>query len=158
MTDRRDFIRTLSAAALGVGLQPRAPSPYPRAPSRKLDRIGLQLYTVRHEMEKDVAGTIAKVAAAGYQEVEFAGYSGKAPADVKAMLDHHGLTAPSAHIQSLAPDQWRASLDAAKTIGHQYVVVPFIPAEQRKTLDGFKRVAQEFNRDRKSTRLNSSHR
>src|SRR5437773_2015729 len=146
MTDRRDFIRTLSAAAMGVGLQPLAPSPYPRAPSRKLDRIGLQLYTVRHEMEKDVAGTIAKVAAAGYQEVEFAGYFGKAPAEVKAMLDHHGLTAPSAHLQSLAPDQWRASLDAAKTIGHQYVVMPFIPAEQRKTLDDFKRIAQDFNR------------
>src|SRR5213595_4303489 len=62
------------------------------------------------------------------------------------MLDHHGLTAPSAHRQSLAPDQWRASLDAAKTIGHQYVVMPFIPAEQRKTMDGFKRVAQDFNR------------
>src|SRR5438094_1690898 len=147
MTDRRDFIRTLSATALGVGLQPLAPSPYPRAPSRKLDRIGLQLYTVRHELEKDFVATIAKVAAAGYQEVEFAGYfGGKSPADVKALLDHHGLTAPSAHIPSLAPDQWRASLEAAKTIGHQYVVVPWIPAETRKTLDGFKRVAQDFNR------------
>src|SRR5207245_7022577 len=64
----------------------------------------------------------------------------------KALLDHHGLTAPSAHIRSLAPEQWRASLDAAKTIGHQYVVVPCTPAEAGKTLDGFKRVAQDFNR------------
>ncbi len=143
---RRDFVQTLGAAAMGQVLQPRTPSLYPRAPIRKLDRIGLQLYTVRHEMEKDVDATIAKVAAAGYQEVEFAGYFGKSPADVKALLDHHGLTAPSAHMPSLAPDQWRASLDAAKAIGHHYVVVPFIPAEARKTLDGFKRVAQDFNR------------
>src|SRR5439155_25206831 len=144
---RRDFVQTLGAAAMGQVLQPRTPSLYPRAPIRKLDRIGLQLYTVRHELEKDFAATIAKVAAAGYQEVEFAGYfGGTSPADVKALLDHHGLTAPSAHIPSLAPDQWRASLEAAKTIGHHYVVVPFIPAEARKTLDGFKRVAQDFNR------------
>ena len=146
MTSRRDFTKTLSAAAVGYVFPPRVPSAWPLAPSRKLERIGLQLYTVRHEMEKDFAGTIAKVAAAGYQEVEFADYFGKAPADVKALLDHHGLTAPSAHIRSLAPEQWRASLDAAKTIGHQYVVVPFIPAEARKTLDGFKQVAQDFNR------------
>src|SRR5256885_14691163 len=109
MTDRRDFIRTLSAAAMGVGLQPLAPSPYPRAPSRKLDRIGLQLYTVRHEMEKDFAGTIAKVAAAGYQEVEFAGnFGGKAPAGGKAMLEPHGLTGPAGRIPSLSPPHRRA--------------------------------------------------
>src|SRR5438309_4827381 len=146
MTSRRDFTKTLGAAAMGFAVRPLATSPQPLALTRKLDRVGLQLYTVRHEMEKDVAATIAKVAAAGYQEVEFAGYFGKSPADVKALLDHHGLTAPSAHIPSLAPDQWRASLDAAKAIGHQYVVVPWIPAEARKTLDGFKRVAQDFNR------------
>src|SRR5437879_13202244 len=131
MTSRRDFTKTLGAAAVGYVFRPLTPSPQPLALTRKLDRIGLQLYTVRHEMEKDFAGTIAKVAAAGYQEVEFADYFGKAPADVKALLDHHGLTAPSAHIRSLAPEQWRASLDAAKTIGHQYVVVPFRSEERR---------------------------
>src|SRR5256885_4420329 len=115
---RRDFVQTLGAAAMGQVLHPRPPSLYPRAPIRKLDRIGLQLYTVRHEMEKDVDATIAKVAAAGYQEVEFAGYFGKSPADVKALLDHHGLTAPSAHIPSLAPDQWRAA-DVTRTANAQ---------------------------------------
>ena len=110
MMERRDFVRTLGAAALGPVLQPRAPSPYPRAPLRKLDRIGLQLYTVRHEMQKDVEGTIARVAAIGYREVEFAGYFGKSPRDVRALLDHHGLSAPSSHV-SLVPDQWRAALE-----------------------------------------------
>src|SRR6266581_8995170 len=107
MMERRDFVRTLGAAALGQVLQPRAPSPQPLAPRRKLDRIGLQLYTVRHQMEKDVEGTIARVAATGYREVEFAGYFGKSPRDVRALLDHHGLSSPSSHV-SLAPDQWRA--------------------------------------------------
>src|SRR2546429_237371 len=108
MTSRRDFAKTLSAAALGYALRPLAPSPQPLAPGRKLDRIGLQLYTVRHQMEKDIEGTIARVAATGYREVEFAGYFGKSPRDVRALLDHHGLSSPSSHV-SLAPDQWRAA-------------------------------------------------
>src|SRR5207249_253605 len=146
MTDRRDFIKALGAAAVGPTLWPLAPSPYHRAPSRKLDRVGLQLYTVRQAMEHDMEGTLAKVAEAGYGEVEFAGYFGHTPKEVRAMLEHHGLAAPSAHMASLAPDEWTASLDVAKAIGHEYIVVPWIPAEARKTLDGFKRVAQDFNR------------
>src|SRR2546427_7663096 len=62
MTDRRDFIKALGAAALAPALQPLAPSLHSRASLRKLDRIGLQLYTVRHAMEKDVEDTIARVA------------------------------------------------------------------------------------------------
>src|SRR2546427_1173044 len=79
MTSRRDFAKTLSAAALGYVLHPLTPSPRALAPRRKLDRIGLQLYTVRHQMEKDFEGTIARVAATGYREVEFAGYFGRNP-------------------------------------------------------------------------------
>src|SRR5213083_2954245 len=125
MMERRDFVRTLGAAALGQVLQPRAPSPYPVAPLHKLDRIGLQLYTVRHAMEKDVEGTIARVAATGYREVEFAGYFGKSARDVRALLDKNGLSSPSSHI-SLAPDQWRAALDAAPVIGHRYLVLAWL--------------------------------
>src|SRR5881392_3008198 len=146
MTGRRDFIWTVGAAALGVELRPRAPSPYPLAPASRLDRIGLQLYTVRDEMKKDVEATIARVAATGYTEVEFAGYFGKRPAEVRAMLDRHGITAPSAHIGSIAPDAWREALDAAHVIGHSYVVVPWIPVEARTGVDGYKKIAADFNR------------
>ncbi len=145
MTSRRDFAKTLSAAALGYALRPLAPSPQPLAPGRKLDRIGLQLYTVRHQMEKDLEGTIARVAATGYREVEFAGYFGKSPRDVRALLDHHGLSSPSSHV-SLAPDQWRAALDAAPVVGHRYLVIAWIPAEERHTLDDYKRWAERLNR------------
>src|SRR6266545_5009688 len=110
MIDRRDFVRTLGAAAVGQVLHPLTPSPYPRAPLRKLDRIGVQLYTVRHQMEKDFEGTVARVAATGYQEVEFAGYFGRSPRAVRALLDKNGLAAPSSHV-SLAPAEWRAALD-----------------------------------------------
>ncbi len=145
MTNRRDFIETLGAAALGHALQPPAPNPEPRAPLHRLTRIGLQLYTVRRAMQADVEATLARVAATGYTEVEFAGYFGKSPGEVGAILDRHGLAAPAAHV-SMAADQWRAALDAARVIGHHYVVVSWIPAEQRQTLDAYKRMAQDFNR------------
>jgi sugar phosphate isomerase/epimerase len=140
--DRRTFIDTTSRAALGV-----LAAGVPRLPlgAAKLDRIGLQLYTVRKEMEHDVEGTIAQVAAAGYSDVEFAGYFGKAPQEIRAMLDRHGLAAPSAHNALGTADQWRATLDAAHVIGHRYIVVPWIPAEQRRTLDDYKRIAHSLN-------------
>lgn len=62
-----------------MGLQPK-----------EIRRIGVQLYTVRNAMALDFDGTLAKVAAMGYREVEFAGYFGRAPKDVKKSLDHAG--------------------------------------------------------------------
>jgi sugar phosphate isomerase/epimerase len=146
MTDRRAFIETVGAAALGSVFGVRSPSPEPRAPLHKLDRIGVQLYSVRKEMEKDFEGTLAKVAATGYTEVEFAGYFGKKPADVRAILERHGLSAPAAHVGLGTADEWRAALDAAQVIGHRYLVVAWIPAEARRTIDDCKRVAASFNR------------
>jgi len=137
MLDRRTFLQTLGGAAV-AGLIPAAP--------RRLDRIGLQLYTVRAQLAADFEGTLARVAAIGYREVEFAGYFGRDPRDVRAMLERHGLVAPAAHVQSIAPAAWRASLDAANIVGHRYAVVAWLPTEQRRTLDDFKRLAQMLNR------------
>ena len=142
MIDRRNFIGALSALAAGAVL----PSCRTARARSRLSRIGLQLYTVRDLMAKDVESTLAAVAATGYTEVEFAGYFDKSPADIRAMLDRHGLTAPAVHTESIAPDDWAKALDAAHVVGHQYIVVPWIPAEGRKTLDDWRRVAADFNR------------
>jgi sugar phosphate isomerase/epimerase len=139
---RREFVGTMAGAGLAAVL-PRLPLTARRA---RLEKIGLQLYTVRKAMQADVEGTLARVAATGYKEVEFAGYFGKSPTEIRALLDRFGLSSPAVHVGSLAADPWRASLEAANTIGHRYVVVPWIPAEQRGTLDGWKRVAENFNR------------
>ncbi|MEO7963775.1 MAG: sugar phosphate isomerase/epimerase, partial [Gemmatimonadaceae bacterium] len=53
---------------------------------------GLGLYTVRAEMEKSVEATLAHIAKIGYREVEFAGYFGKSPAEIAAILKTNGLT------------------------------------------------------------------
>ena len=142
-TTRRAFIETMAGVGLSLACS-RAPRTASSA--RRLDKIGIQLYTVRTVLEKDFEGTIARVAQTGYKEVEFAGYFGHSPADVRAILDRHGLTAPAVHVGSIEADAWRASLDAAQTIGHKYIVVPWVPEERRRTLDGWKQVAADFNR------------
>jgi len=138
--DRREFVQTL--AAVGATTMfcggPRAAS------AARIEKIGIQLYTVRDLMKADFEGTLAHVAEIGYKEVEFAGYFDHTPADVKAILDRHGLSAPSTHIPFENDDQWKAALDGAKTIGHEYIVMPWIPAERRKTLDDWKNFAQLY--------------
>ena len=60
-------------------------------------KIGVQLYSVRGDMEKDFEGTLAKVAARGYEYVEFAGYYGKSSEEIKALLDKYNLKCISVH-------------------------------------------------------------
>jgi sugar phosphate isomerase/epimerase len=140
--DRRDFIGTMGALAASAVL----PACRPARATNRISKVGVQLYTVRSLMEKDVEGTLAAVAAAGYTEVEFAGYFDKTPAEIKAMLDRHGLVSPSVHSGNITPDAWAKALDAAHIIGHEYIVMPWIPPELRKTLDDWKRMAADFNR------------
>lgn len=107
---------------------------------------GIQLYTVRAPMAQNVETTLTAIAGMGYKEVEFAGYFGREPAAIRRTLDGLGLTAPSAHIPletlrtGLGP-----ALDAAATIGHQYIVCPFILPNERNA-DGFRRIADDLAR------------
>lgn len=138
MIDRRAFIATVGAAcAAGIELG-----------AKTVDRVGMQLYTVRTEMEKSVDETLAKVAAIGYKEVEFAGYFKRTPGQIRDALKQNGLTSPAAHVDypSLAEDKLPAVLETAHTIGHRYLVNPWIDESLRKEPDIWKRVADTFNR------------
>jgi sugar phosphate isomerase/epimerase len=140
--DRRHFLGTISAATL---LSRRLSF---AADNHRIEKIGVQLYTVRSEIKNNFEGTIAKVAQIAYKEVEFAGYFDHSPKDIRAILDRNGLTGPSTHAEYkvLAPDQWPQALEAGKIIGHEYIVNPWVPEELRKTPDDWKRVADNFNR------------
>jgi sugar phosphate isomerase/epimerase len=141
MMNRREFVGTMAAAAVMTSRLGWA------AATHKIDKVGVQLYTVRDLMKQDMDGTLAKVAAIGYKEVEFAGYFDHPASDVRAMLDKHGLSSPSSHIpyESLG-DKWAKTLDDAKAIGNTYIVCPWIPEELRNSADGRKKVYQTFNR------------
>ena len=115
--------------------------------NRRLDRIGIQLYTVRREMRQDFDGTLARLADFGFREVEFAGYFGRTPAQVRDVLRRLNLAAPSTHIGfDQLGDAWDRVLDDAAAIGHRYVTVPWLPTEPRGSVDGWQRVAVAFNR------------
>jgi len=137
--NRRTFIGTSIATAV-VASRPAW------AAEHRIERVGLQLYTVRDLMKKDFEGTIAKVAQIGYKEVEFAGYFGKTPQDVRKILDANNLTAPSEHVPYETVDKkWPETLEAAHVVGQKFVVCPSIDTSQRKE-DGWKRAAELFNR------------
>jgi sugar phosphate isomerase/epimerase len=142
--NRRHFVNRLTLAAAG-GLSLYNPNAF-AAGKRKLSKIGAQLYTVRRELEKDFEGTLRKVAALGYREVEFAGYFKQKPAEVKALLKHLKLDAPAAHVQlSELRGDLRPLLDAAHTIGHKYLLLAWTPPEERGTLDQYRRLADLCN-------------
>jgi sugar phosphate isomerase/epimerase len=118
-----------------------------RAAEHRIERLGVQLYTVRDLMAKDFEGTLAKVASIGYQEVEFAGYFDQTPKNVRAILDRNKLAAPSAHVDyaSLGA-RFPQVIEASQIIGHRYLVNPWIDEEMRRQPDVWARVAETFNR------------
>jgi sugar phosphate isomerase/epimerase len=144
--NRRLFINRLTLAAAG-GLSLYNSNAFALAAGkRKLLRIGMQLYTVRRELEKDFEGTLRKVAALGYKEVEFASYFGHKPAEVKSLLKRLKLDAPAAHMPySEMRGDLRPLIDAAQTIGHKYLLLAWLPPEERRTLDQYRRLADLCN-------------
>ena len=147
MSTRRNFLATLGVAALGIASRDALADGVLLAPKRKLKKVGLQLYTVRDLMKADLPGTLRKVARIGYKEVEFAGYFGRSPAQIRALLKQNGLTSPSSHIglDILEKDPVKAFADA-KAIGHQWATVPWLPEERRKTVDDWNRIIDLLNR------------
>jgi len=157
--NRRKFIGSSVAAAALTAARPswaadsihHVDSP---AVAHSIDRVGIQLYTVRAAMKTDFEGTIAKVAATGYKEVEFAGlfdpkggYFGRSPKDVRAILDQNGLAAPSAHAgYDVVEKRWPEALEAANIVGHRYIICPWIDEKQRARPGGWKRAVDLFNK------------
>lgn len=140
--DRRSFVGALGA----VGAASLLPSGGNLMATEKLDKIGVQLYTVRDLMKSSVEKTLADVAAIGYQEVEFAGYFNRPPRAIRQLLDRNGLKAPSAHVGiDLLRGSWNRTLDEAAEMGHKYLVVAWLDNKDRASLDALKKVAETFN-------------
>jgi sugar phosphate isomerase/epimerase len=138
--------RTFIQSSFATGFLASLPSTT-FAATHQIEKVGVQLYTVRDLMKKDFDGTIAKVASTGYKEVEFAGYFDHTPKDVRAILDKNGLTAPSCHVSlEIVQNKWPETIDAAKVIGHSFIVCPFIDPKLRNSPDGWKHVVEIFNK------------
>ncbi|GAC1516590.1 MAG: sugar phosphate isomerase/epimerase [Gemmatimonadaceae bacterium] len=128
--DRRAFVKSLAGVAGAIVVGGCASSAMPStsvaagatvpAPSPWRDRMGLELYTVRDQIEKDFEGTLAQVAAAGYREVETTSYAGRTPAQVRAALDRAGLTSPATHVSLTPGPDLERQLAGYQLIGHRY--------------------------------------
>jgi len=141
--NRRRFLQTTGTVAAATLLTSRLGW----ADALKNDSIGVQLYTVRDLMQKDFEGTIASVAKIGYKNVEFAGYFGRTPQQVREVLGKNGLKAPSTHVQYDELDEkFPSVVEASKAIGLEYVICPWIPEELRKSPDIWKQAAEKFNK------------
>jgi sugar phosphate isomerase/epimerase len=155
MNSRRDFIKQAGLLAVATSVLPSFACSAIKPVLNK--NIGLQLYSLRNIIGKDITGIIAKVATIGYKEVETYGYSVKDKfwgLDAKAfsnLLKQNGLTAPSGHygmdnfIAGKNSDELKAYIEAANVLGSEYVTVPYLDASLRKTADDFKKVAEKLN-------------
>lgn len=142
--NRRTFLETAGTVAAATLLTSRMGW---AAGDHKIDKVGVQLYTVRDQMKADFDGTIAKVAQIGYKEVEFAGYFDHTGQQVRAACDKNGLAPISTHVQyDELDDKFPSVVETSKTIGLKYIVCPWIPEELRKSPDIWKKAAEKFNR------------
>jgi sugar phosphate isomerase/epimerase len=151
MMSRRTF---LQAAAIGS-----AAHAFPLSGQQRY-KLGLQLYTMRAGMRRDVGDTLTRIAAMGYEEVETYGFD---PAELRyyglpakafaQVLRDHGLTTPSGHYDlnrfaSTPVDDLHRYVDraveGAHAIGQAYITWPLLD-EPSRTIDGFKAAAERLN-------------
>lgn len=146
-TSRRTFIKNSGLAIAGVSLVPGI------LKEKKSDLItGIQLYTIRDDMEKDPAGTLKKLAAMGYKYVEAAGYAdrkfyGYSIPDFKNLLKDNGLIMKSGHsflgseqwdkAKNDFTDEWKYTIDDAAAVGMKYLISPGVDENLCKNMDDF---------------------
>jgi len=150
MPSRREFLQQASLATSGL-LVAKADW-FKDAPL-----IGLQLYTVRNDIGKDVKGTVAKVAGAGYSSVEVFGYNngkffGLTPEEFLAVIKQNSLKTPSGHygvsnfLTKGDEDELKRTVADAAKMTHDFFVIPFLTANMRTSLDDYKKLAAKLNK------------
>ncbi len=156
-SSRRTFIKTSALAAAGVALL----SDNLFAGDKKIERLGIQLYSVRDAMSKDPVITLKKLKEAGVVHVEHANYIdrkfyGFTAKEFKKVLADNDLQMPSGHTVMTAKDwdtdkndftdKWKYTIDDAAEVGQRYVISPWLDESLRTDMDGLKRFMEQFNK------------
>ena len=143
---RRNMLKIgiATAATIAAGATPLsalADSPHGKTP------VGLQLYSVRDACKKDLPGVLKKVAAMGYDGVEFAGYHGFSAEEIKKMLDENGLRCCGTHIrrEDLTGDKLQKTIDFNKKIGNRYLIVSWMPPSYMESPETIEETAKFYN-------------
>ena len=152
MNSRRTFIKQVGLATAGAALLP-----YYACSPASAQAVGIQLYTLREVLPKDVKGVIKKVAEAGYKQVETYGYTaetgywGLDAKTFKALLDENGLKAPSGHfgldsyMKSGNLDEIKPLIAGAVALNMEYFTCPWLDPTLRTKLDDYKLIAERLN-------------
>ncbi len=103
--------------------------------SNKKIPIGLQLYSVRGDCQKDLPGVLKAVGKMGYDGVEFAGYYGYEAKEIRQLMDDNGLKCCGTHaaLDTLTGDALPDTIKFNKILGNKYLIVPWIPHERFET-------------------------
>ena len=108
-------------------------------------KLGLQLYSIRDEMERDMDYALKKVSEAGYSCVEFAGFYGKTADEILLLLKKYGLEAVSAHIgYDVLKENKEEIIEFCKKIGLKYIAVPYMDAKLHKGADNFDETVEMY--------------
>jgi sugar phosphate isomerase/epimerase len=106
--------------------------------------IGLQLYSVGDDLQRDVPGTLRQVRAIGYKRVETAGFAGLTARAFRAQLDQARLVCPSTHLP-VGNDELEPLFEDAHTVGAEYVVSSALFSSKSQTLDDYLGMADRLN-------------
>ncbi len=142
-TTRRSFIQQSSLAAAAFMINPSEVF-------KKNHPIGVQLYTLRNLIFKDPKGTLAQVAALGYNEVESFGYNagkffGMTATEIAETLKQNNLGHPSGHYGLNNVPAWDQAIEDAVKAGQKFMVIAYLVDAERKSIDDYKRHAATFN-------------
>jgi len=150
---RREFLKSGGTATLGTILLPGFAFPKTDpAPAQ----ISLQLYTVRKEIEKDMAGTFRRLSSIGIKTVETAFWPKNVTAKEAArQLKNAGLKVSSSHIEIPVGDKKQAMLETAEAFGSKRMIWHGWPEDKRySTLDGTKELIQIYNEANRIAKAN----
>ncbi len=144
---RRSFLAASAATAAGLSVLGAGCAQGQKSVSKKKIPVGLQLYSVRGEAEKDLPGVLKAVANMGYEGVEFAGYYGHKAPDIRKMLDDNGLVCCGTHTQydTLTPEKFEETVEFNRTLGNKYIIVPWLDPNANNTRDAWLKLAKEFD-------------
>jgi sugar phosphate isomerase/epimerase len=109
--------------------------------------IALQLYSIRYDCERDLAGSLKAVAQMGYEGVEFAGYYGRSASELRALLDDLGLAVAGTHISidTLLGDRLAETVEFNRVLGNRFLIVPGLGEAYSSSHQAWLQTANLFN-------------
>lgn len=147
--NRKEFIQKSSMIAASAMLLPGALT----SCSSREKSIGLQLYTLRDSIPKAPKEVLKQIASFGYKELETYSYRdgqifGLPFSEFIEFVNSLGMKTVSGHygLDQISGDTWKKAVEDAQKHGQDYMVLPYLMAEDRKSIDDYKKICEQVNK------------